>query len=271
MTYVQDLVVVVTGGGSGFGKVTAAKLARMGGKILLADINRDAVQAAVEAIQSEGGAAACIVADVTVPEQVEEMARCALATFGRVDVLINNAGIMPNALFAAKRTDAWDRCIDVNLKGPIYGITAVLDIMSGQGHGHIVNVSSVYATGTHAGAGVYCATKAGLKMISDALRAETRGRIKVSTIYPSAAATNLASTLLDVDVFDDFLGKHKAEFMAWMAAHPEALANPDMGDPKTMLLSAEAIADAIVYCINQPPGITISDIVVRATNEAMIY
>ncbi len=271
MNCVQDQVVVVTGAGSGFGRLTAAKLARLGGKIVLADINPDAVQAAATAIESEGGTATAVVADVAVQEQVEAMVRTALAAFGRIDVLINNAGIMPNALFATKRTDAWDRCIDINLKGPIYGITAVLDIMRGQGCGHIVNVSSVYATGTHAGAGVYCATKAGLKMISDALRAETRGRIKVSTIYPSAAATNLGSTLLDMAVFDDFLGKHKAEFEAWMTAHPEGLTNPDMADPKTMLLNAEAIADAIVYCINQPPGITISDIVVRATNEAMIY
>jgi NADP-dependent 3-hydroxy acid dehydrogenase YdfG len=271
MNYVQDQVVVVTGAGSGFGKVTAGKLARLGGRIVLADINPETVQGVAAAISSDGGTAESIVVDVTVKEQVDAMVRTALTTFGRIDVLINNAGIMPNALFAAKRTDAWDRCIDINLKGPIYGIAAVLDTMQGQDRGHIVNVSSVYALGTHAGAGVYCATKAGLKMISDALRAETRGRIKVSTIYPSAAATNLGSTLLDLAVFDDFLGKHKPEFESWMAAHPEGLTNPDMADPKTMLLSGEAIADAIVYCINQPPGITISDIVVRATNEAMIY
>lgn len=271
MNHVEGKVVVITGAGSGFGKLTAEKLASLGAQMVLADVNQDTVKAATEGIRSAGGAAECIVTDVAVQEQVERMARFAVSTFGRIDVLVNNAGIMPHALFASKRTDAWDRCIDINLKGPIYGITAVLDTMYDQGYGQIVNVSSVFGTATHAGAGVYSATKAGLRMISNALRAETRGRIKVSTIYPSGAATNLASTVIDLEVAGDYYGKHMAELMEQVAQNPAAALAPDMQDPKAMLLSAEAIADAIVYCINQPKGITISDIMVRATNDAMIY
>lgn len=271
MDHVQDKVVVITGAASGFGKITAEKLARMGAKIVLADINEDGLRAVTAGIEGKGGAAACITTDVTVKEQVERMARFAVATFGRIDVLVNNAGIMPHARFASNRTDAWDRCIDINLKGPIYGITSVLETMYGQGYGQIVNVSSVYATATHTGAGVYAATKAGLRMISNALRAETRGRIKVSTIYPSGAATNLSSTVVDLEVASDYYGKHMAEFMEQIASNPAAATQPNMDDPKAMLLSAEAIADAIIYCINQPKGITISDIMIRATNEAMIY
>ena len=139
-----------------------------------------------------------------------------------------------------------------------------------QGEGHIVNISSLYATKTLAGAGVYSATKAGLKMISDALRAETRGKIKVSTIYPSAAATNLSSTILDFEAASEFHGKHLPEFMEALNKNPEVATNPDMNDFKAMMLSAEAIADTIVFCVNQPKGITISDILVRVTNEPMV-
>jgi len=268
---VQDKVVVVTGAGSGFGKLTSEKLARLRAKVVLADVNPDTVQAVTDGIRAEGGTAACVVTDVAVQEQVERMAGFAVSTFGRLDVLINNAGIMPLSLFASKRVDAWDRCIDINLKGAVYGIAAVIDIMIAQGEGHVVNVSSLYANHTHAGVGIYSATKAGLKMISDALRAETRGIIKVSTIYPSGAATNLGSTVIDFSVLGDFWGKHTPEFMEALATNPGSTTTPDMTDRKALVLSADAVADAIVYCVNQPKGITISDILIRASNEAMIY
>ncbi len=271
MNYVQEKVVVITGAGSGFGKLTSEKLAKMGARIILADINKEAAESAADGIKSEGGIAEYVVADVSDKEQVEKMVQFAVDTFGRIDVLINNAGTMPMAMFAAKENDIWDKCIDINLKGPIYGITAVMDIMIRQGEGQVVNISSLYGTFTHAGAGVYSATKSGLKMISDALRGETRGKIKVSTIYPSAAATNISSTVLDYSVPSDLYGKHFAEFMERIEKNPESLTNPDMNDPGSMMLSAEAITDAIIYCINQPKGITISDIMVRATNEAMVY
>jgi len=271
MNYVEGKVVVITGAGSGFGKLTSEKLAAMGARMVLADINEEAVKAAAEGIRSEGGNAEYIVTDVSVKEQVDRMAQFTLETYGRIDVLVNNAGIMPIALFAAKENAAWDKCIDINLKGPIYGITAVLDTMEEQGEGHIINISSLYATAVTVGSGVYSATKAGIKMVSDALRAETRGKVKVSTIYPSAAATNLASTILDFNAMMDFWGKHAPELTGLMGTNAEALSNPDMNDLGALVLSAEAIADTVVYCINQPKGITISDVLVRATNEPMIF
>jgi NADP-dependent 3-hydroxy acid dehydrogenase YdfG len=270
LNYVQGKVVVITGAGSGFGKLTSEKLANMGGKIILADINEETVKATTDNMKSKDGIAEYIVTDVSAKEQVDRMTLFALTTFGRIDILINNAGIMPTSLFASKQVEAWDKCININLKGPIYAIASVIDTMYKQGEGHIINVSSLYATKTHAGAGVYCATKAGLKMISDALRAETRGKIKVSTVYPSAAATNLSSTILDFEAVSEFYGKYWPEFNEAMSNNPDLVLNPDMNDPKVMLLSAEAIADTIVFCVNQPKGITISDIIVRATNEPMI-
>ena len=271
MNYVQGKVIIITGSGSGFGKLVAENLARMGGKLVLSDINEETLKIAADGIKSEGGTAEYIVADVSDKTQVDKMAKYAMDTFGRIDVLINNAGIMPHSLFAAKVSEAWDRCIDINLKGPIYGITSVIDIMNKQEDGHIINVSSLYATNTHAGAGVYSATKAGLRMISNALRAETRGKVRVSTIYPSGAATNLMSTVLDFEAASDFMGKHLPEVMELAEKEPEKLSNPDMNDPKALMLAAEPIADAIVYCINQPAGVTISDIMIRATNESMTY
>ncbi len=270
MNYVKGKVIVITGAGSGFGKLASEKLAKMGGKIILADINEETVKAATDGIKSGGGTAEYIVTDVSSKEQVDRMVQYSLSTFSRIDVLINNAGIMPISLFASNQIEAWDKCININLKGPIYGIASVINKMYEQGEGHIVNISSLYATKTLAGAGVYCATKAGLKMISDALRAETKGKIKVSTIYPSGAATNLSSTVLDFEAACEFYGKYWPEFTEAMSKNPEVATNPDMNDLKAMMLSAEAIADTIVYCVNQPKGITISDVIVRATNEPMI-
>jgi len=271
MNHVEGKVVIITGAGSGFGKLTAEKLAAMGAKTVLADINEETVKAAADGIKSRKGIAEYVVTDVAVKEQVEKMAQFALSTFGRIDVLVNNAGIMPLAPFVSKQTEPWDKCIDVNLKGPIYGIVAVIDAMYAQDEGHIINVSSLLGTTTHAGAGVYSATKAGLRMVSDSLRAETRGRIRVSTIYPSAAATNLPSTILDYEAAaSGFWGHLLPEFMDAMTKNPDVATNPDKDDIKTMMLPAETIADAIVYCINQPKGITISDMLIRATNESMV-
>jgi len=271
MNYVQGKVIIITGAGSGFGKLVAEKTAGMGGKLILSDINEEALKLAVAGIKSEKGIAEYVVADVSDKAQVDKMSQFAVDTFGGIDVLINNAGIMPHALFSSKSNEAWDKCIDINLKGPIYGITSVIDIMNKQESGHIINVSSLYATNTHAGAGVYSATKAGLRMISNALRAETRGKIRVSTIYPSGAATNLMSTILDFEASSDFMGKHLPEVMEIAEKDPDQLSNPDMNNPKSIILAAEPIADAIVYCINQPAGVTISDILIRATNESMTF
>lgn len=271
MDYISNKVIVITGAASGFGKLTAEKLSKMGGRIILADINEEGVNEVSAGINDAGGDAAGIVTDVRDREQVEKMADFALEKFGRIDVLVNNAGIMPHSKFESKSFDAWNRCIDINLKGAMYGITAVLDQMLKHEAGHIINISSLYGFNTHVGAGVYSATKAGLKMLSDALRAETRGKIKVSTIYPSGAATNLFSTVIDFEAASEFMGKHIDEITRRMEENPDIMTNPDMNDPKAMVLSAEAISDTIIYCINQPAGITISDITIRATNESMVY
>ena len=234
MNYVNDKVVVITGAGSGFGKLASEKLADMRAKIILADINAEVVKAATNGIKANNGTAEFIVADVSIKEQVDKMAEFAVKTFGRIDVLVNNAGIMPNSLFSSKNNAAWDKCIDINLKGVIYGITAVIDTMNAQGEGQVINISSLYGLNTHAAVGIYSATKAGVKMISNALRAETRGKIKVSTIYPSAAVSNLGTTVLDQDATLKGLWGHLLpEFMNTMSINSEAVINPEKNSMKT--------------------------------------
>ncbi len=141
----------------------------------------------VNGIKKQNNQAEYIDTEVRIKEQVENMAEFALDKFGAIDILINNAGTMPLAFFAdhEKAYDAWERCLDINLKGTLNGICAVYDTMIQQGRGHIVNVSSIYVNYPVTGAGVYQATKTGIRYMSDSLRQEAQGKIKVTTVNPT--------------------------------------------------------------------------------------
>lgn len=267
MNYIKDKVVIITGAGSGFGQLASEKIAAMGGKVVLADINEENAGETVDKIRKNSGTAEYIVTDVSNKEQVNAMARFAIEKFGRIDVLVNNAGIMPNGRYSTHAIEAWEKCIDINQKGVLYGILAVYDQMIRQKSGHIVNVSSVYATGITEGSGVYSGTKIAVARMSDALRRETRGIIKVSTVYPSAAATKLGDTVVDQETALSFFGANTGEILKAMESDPVKLSDPRSDDPGMLILNADAVADNIVYCINQPPGIVISDITIRPAND----
>ena len=267
MNYVEGKVIIITGAGSGFGQLTSEKIAALGGKVVLADINENSIQLIIEKIRKNGGIAEGIVTDVSNKDHMNAMARYAVEKFDRVDVLVNNAGIMPNGKYSTHAVEAWEKCIDINQKGVLYGILAVYDQMIAQKTGHIVNVSSVYSRGITMGSGVYSGTKIAVARMSDALRRETRGIIKVSTVFPSAAATKLGETVVDQESSMSFFGENIGEVLNIMESDPLKLTEPDSNDQAMLVLNANAIADSIVYCINQPAGIVISDITVRAAND----
>lgn len=274
--YVKDKVIIITGAGSGFGKLASEMASDLGGKLICADINEENVKAVVAGIKAKGNQAEYIVTDVTRKEDMEAAAKFAVDTFGRIDALVNNAGIMPLAFFSDHKDawKSWDHCIDINLKGVIYGISAVYDQMMEQGQGQIINISSIYGNSPSVGAAVYGATKAGVKFISDALRAETQGALKVTTIKPTGVpATGLSKSVINPEAVVGIIGQHINEYKEEVGKYRNGEMPSEYLDRDSMkywALDPEVLAQNIIYCINQPLGVSIADITVRAVGERYI-
>jgi NADP-dependent 3-hydroxy acid dehydrogenase YdfG len=185
--FVKGKVIFVTGAASGFGRLVAEMLGLRGARVVVADIDEPGARAVAEGIRSAGGEAAHRRTDVTDRADTVGLAAYAVETFSAIDVLVNNAGIMPLAFFSdhGAAAEAWDRCIDVNLKGVLHGIIAVYDQMIAQGKGQVINISSIYGNVPVVGSAVYSATKAAVNVISESLRAESQGRIKVTIVRPT--------------------------------------------------------------------------------------
>ena len=203
----------------------------------------DRLEKLVSAIRAGGGTAEYQAVDVTKREQVEALVRLAKAKFGRVDVVVNNAGIMPLSPLEALKVDEWDRMIDVNIKGLLYGIAAGLPVFKEQGAGHFVNVSSIGGHFVVPTGAVYCATKFAVRAISDGLRQESRD-VRVTIISPGVVESELADTITDE-------GAKKA-----------------MDEFRANAMSPDAIARAILFAIEQPAGVSVSEIIVRPTGGA---
>lgn len=272
-SHLEGRVVVVTGAAGGFGRLLASGCAARGARVVLSDVAADAIETAAEALRAEGRQASACVADVTDREAMRALADHALQTWGAIDVMVNNAGVMPLAFFAdhGDAAPAWDRCIDINLKGVLNGIIAVHDTMIRQGRGHVVNVSSIYGNGAVPGAAVYGATKAAVRFLSEALRQESQGRIKVTTIRPTGVpGTNLGAGMINPAAIAGILGAGAADFMARMGEvfgedPPPRLVDPDAIE--YFALAPELLADQIVHTIDQPWGVSISDVTVRASGD----
>src|SRR5690625_4891087 len=275
--YVEGKVIVITGAGSGFGKLVAQKTAALGAKVVGADINEEQLREVVEGIRADGQAAEYKVADVTNKEQMDAVAAFAVEKFGRVDVMLNNAGIMPLAYFADHEAawQGWHKSIDVNIKGVVNGITAVYDQMIEQGEGQIINISSIYGNYGIPGSGVYSATKAAVKVISDSLRAEAKGKIKVTTVKPTGVAgTNLGNSIVNPEAQLGLAGHNGVEYMDKLGKFVEGDVSEEEKDKnsvKFFFIEPEDLARNVVYAINQPWGVSISDITVRASGEKYIF
>lgn len=271
--YVEGKVIIITGASSGFGKLTAKRAAEMGGKIVLAARSEEKLKETVAEIKAAGSEASYIVTDVAKKDDVFAMAKFAVDTYGRIDVLVNNAGTMPLAFFSEheQALDKWEQCIDISIKGTIFGISAVYDQMIKQGQGQVINVSSIYANFPVAGAGVYQVAKMGVQYLAESLRSECQGKIKVTTIKPTGfMKTNLSSSVVDQMAMMPAVAGPLEILSNWVE---EAPLRPDFHDINSMTYNdpdPQVLADNIIYAINQPWGVSIGDLTVRASGESFV-
>ena len=271
--YVDGKVIIVTGASSGFGMLTAKRAAEWGGKVVLAARNEDKLKEAVSAIREAGGEASYVVTDVAKREDVFNMAKFAVDTYSRIDVLVNNAGTMPLAFFSdhEQALDKWEQCLDISLKGPLFGICAVYDQMIKQGSGHVINISSIYANFPLAGAGVYQVAKMGVQYLADSLRSECQGKIKVTTVKPTGfMRTNLSGSVINQMAIMPAMTMPTEAMVKWIEEQP---LRPDFHDINSMSYNdpdPQILADNILYAINQPLGVDVGDITVRCSNDMFI-
>lgn len=241
MFNVENKVVIITGASSGIGEATARLLAKNGARVVLGARRIDRLKLITKEIRALGGIAEYQALDVTQRSQLEDIVKFAQTKFDRVDVLINNAGVMPLSALDRLKVDEWDRTIDVNIKGVLYGIAAVLPVMKAQKSGQIINISSIGGHAVAPTAAVYCATKFAVGAISEGLRQEVDGDIRVTVISPGVTESELADSISD-----------------------EA-ARKGMQEFRRLCIPAEAIAKSILFAIAQPDDVDISEIIVRPT------
>ncbi len=234
----MDKIVLITGASSGIGEATARVLAEAGMTMVLGARRTDRLDRLRAEITEAGGTARVHRLDVTDREDVVAFARAALAEFGRIDVLVNNAGVMPLSPLASLKVQEWEQMVDVNIKGVLWGIAAVLPAMNAQGFGHIVNIASIGGLQVSPTAAVYCATKFAVRAISDGLRQEN-DRIRVTSVCPGVVESELADSISD-----------------------EA-ARAAMASYRAVALKPEAIGRAILHAIAQPADVDTTEIVVR--------
>ncbi|WP_121967961.1 SDR family oxidoreductase [Leptolyngbya sp. BC1307] len=245
MSEIQNKVVIITGASSGLGEATARRLAKGGAKLMLAARREDRLKELADDINKAGGTAKYQLTDVTDRSQVEALAKATHQAYGQIDVLVNNAGLMPLSPLAALKVDEWDKMIDVNIKGVLYGVAAVLPIMKQQKSGHIINLSSVAGHQVFPSGVVYCATKFAVKAISEGIRLEGNGEIRSTNISPGAVDTELTSTI----------------------SHEESAKNADQ--MYGVAIDADAIARAIAYAIEQPSDVDINEMIIRPTKQEL--
>jgi NADP-dependent 3-hydroxy acid dehydrogenase YdfG len=268
--------IVITGAGSGFGRLVAEGTAARGAKVVCGDINFDAVEAVAAGIRAAGGDARAVQTDVTQIDQVHALVQAAVDAHGAIDVMINNAGTMPLAFIADHEAAyaAWDRCIDINFKGVLNGIVAAFDPMMAQGRGHVINLSSIYGNHPVVGAAVYGATKSAVNFLSESLRVEGRGKIKVTVVKPTGVpVTGLSATVINRDAGIGILGQNMGAFtdmVMQMQAGTFPAERLDADNMDYASLAPQYIADAIIHAIDQPWGVSIADITVRAAGDQFI-
>jgi len=240
-------VVVITGASSGLGEATARYLAERGAAVVLGARRAERLQALVDEITRAGGKASAVVTDVTDPLQVQALVDAAVDTHGRVDVLLNNAGVMPHSPLERRKIDDWNRTIDINIKGVLYGIAAALPHMQRQKAGHIINVSSVAGHKVGKNNAVYAATKTAVRVITEGLRQEVKPwNLRTTIISPGAVATELPNSVTEADVAKG-IGQFYEEYA----------------------IPAESFARAVAFAISQPDDVDINEILFRPTRQEL--
>ena len=239
-------VVVITGASSGLGEATARRLSAEGASVVLGARRVDRLQTLAGELTGGGGKAVACATDVTDRHQVKRLVDTAVETYGRVDVMINNAGLMPQSLLERLKIDEWDRMVDVNIKGVLYGVAAALPYMTRQKSGHFINVSSVAGHKVRQGGTVYSATKHAVRVISEGLRQEVKPyNIRTTIISPGAVDTELPDTITDPGV---------------------AVAMRKFYDD--IAIPADSFARAVLFAMSQPDDVDINEILFRPTRQA---
>jgi len=241
MSNIQEKVVLITGASSGIGEGCARLLAEQGARVVLGARRVERLEQLVADIRAAGGQAIARRLDVTDAADVQAFADAAMAEYGRIDVLLNNAGVMPLSMIEALKLDEWNRMIDVNIRGVLHGIAAALPVMQAQRSGQIINVASIGAYRVSPTAAVYCATKYAVRAISDGLRQEVGGDIRVTLVSPGVVESELADSISDEGARDA------------------------MREFRKVAISPSAIARAVAYAIEQPADVDVSELVVRPT------
>ena len=227
------------------GEATARRLAKQGAKLMLAARREDRLQQLTAEIEEAGGTAKYQVTDVSDRSRVTALAQATKEAYGQIDVLVNNAGLMPLSPLAATKVDEWEQMVDVNIKGVLYNIAAVMPVMQEQQSGHIINISSVAGHKVFPGGAVYCATKYAVRAISEGIRLESHGLIRSTNISPGAVATELPNTI----------------------SHEETAQGIDQ--IYSIAIDADAIARAIAYAIEQPQNVDVNEIIIRPTKQEL--
>ncbi|MGE6555740.1 SDR family oxidoreductase [Exiguobacterium artemiae] len=240
---IENKVVIITGASSGIGEATAKLLAKQGAQLVLAARREDRLKTLQKEIEELGGKAVYQVTDVTDASQVDALAKLAQDTFGSVDVLVNNAGLMPLSKLNKNKQDEWNTMVDVNIKGVLYGIGAVLPYMREQKRGHIINISSVAGHDVMPSSAVYSGTKFAVRAITEGLRKEesVENNIRATIISPGAVDTELKDHITDEEI------------------------KQGIGNLKAM--DADAIARAIAYAVNEPADVAVNEILIRPTAQ----
>ncbi|MUH35556.1 SDR family oxidoreductase [Zobellia amurskyensis] len=243
---IKDKVIIITGASSGIGEATALKLSKEGAKVVLTARREEKLEELKKKIESNGGEALIVTGDVTKKSDYEEVVNKTLKKFKTIDALINNAGLMPLSYVEKLKTDEWEKMVDVNIKGVLNGVAAVLPTMIENKSGNIINISSSAAHNYFPGGAVYCATKSAVKMFSEGLRQELAPKygINITSIEPGAVSTELTNTITDEDIKETFKEMQKMTF-----------------------LEAEDIAEAIYYTLVQPARANINDVFIMPTQQ----
>ncbi|MCT2537087.1 SDR family oxidoreductase [Aquibacillus koreensis] len=244
MSNVKDKVIIITGASSGIGEATAKKFAEEGAHVVLAARREERLIQLKEEIERAGGSAVSKVTDVTSYESMQDLAKFAIKTYGQIDVMFNNAGLMPLSFMDKLKVDEWDQMVDVNIKGVLYGIAAALPYMKERDKGHIITTASVAGHGVFPSGTVYCGTKFATRIFMEGLSKElAQTNLKVTSISPGVVDTELMNFITDKDI------------------------KPKFEDPNLPSLTSEDVANAVYYAVSQPDGVAINEVIIRPTNQ----
>jgi NADP-dependent 3-hydroxy acid dehydrogenase YdfG len=245
MPEIEGKVVAITGASSGIGEATALLLVKQGAKVVLGARGADRLAALTAQICEAGGEAVCLPTDVKRREDLTALVALACERFGKLDVLISNAGIGPIAPLDELRVEEWDEMIDINIKGVLYGIAAALPVFRAQGFGHFINTASTAAHRIVPNMAVYAGTKFAVRTISEGLRQEAGDKLRVTVISPGFTRTNIADSMTNPEL--------KAQTISAM---------------EKMAIPPDAVAEAIAYAIGQPANVDVGEIIVRPTAQS---